>query len=134
MWEKLALWALSKATLSIEGRNALVVHILDKTQALPLSDIIYTDSEGNLIVDGRPVDLDKMRQLKATAQAALDNPALKLIRQQVMHEAVVVGLMSKARTDLDMYFSRAAIWWGQQVESKLLLLAQRSPEPDGNQD
>lgn len=138
MWGRLAVWtanfALNRAKLTVEDRNSLVIHILERLHALPLSDTIYQDNNGNIIVNGRSLELEDVRALHSHATNALENKALTLIRQQVMYQATTIGLMSKAHSDLDLLFSRAAIWWGQQEQEKLLLLARRIPEPDGNQD
>ena len=137
MWGKIAVrlvgFAFARADLTIEDRNRLVVHILDNVQA-PIRDTIYTDNEGNLIVNGRSLNIEEMKQLREHARSALDNKALLLIRQQVMYEAFLIAIASKARNDLDLYFSRAAVWWGNAVEQKLNILAQRNPEPGDLQD
>lgn len=127
---KLGIWLLErllKGNLTLEDRNKIVVHILDLIQAIPLRDTIYLDNDGNLVVNGRSLSMEEMMQLRESAGAALENQALTLIRQQVMYEATGVSVF-KGKNDLDLYFSRAAIWWGNQVEAKLKLLAQRTQE------
>ena len=129
--KKIGIWLVTRllrGNLSIQERNELLVHILDLNQAVPLHDTIYLDNDGILIVNGRSLSLEQMMQLRESAKAALDNTALSLIRQQVMYEAVGISLF-KGKSDLDLYASRFAVWWGNQVEAKLKLLAQRTQEP-----
>jgi hypothetical protein len=134
---RIAVWIvgkLLKSDLSTRDRNTLVIHILDTLHALPLRDTIYVADDGTLIVNGRSLTLEEMKALRESARAALDNRALNLIREQVSYQAINVALASKAQLDIDLYFSRAAIWWGQQVDAKLALLAQRTPEPPSLED
>lgn len=123
----IAYWLISSLfsrELTKEQRHKLSTLVLDKLDALPLRDIITADEGGRLLVDGSPVDIEMMRLLHAHANAALDNKADALISQQVMRIAIVNGL-HKGDTPEKIYFYRAAIWWGQQRDELLKLLAQR---------
>lgn len=121
---------LKSARLSVADRNLLTAVMLDTLQALPLHEIINSDEQtGELMVQGRPLDIEKSRQLMTSAELALRNQALNLVREQVVYEAFV-GSAIKARTTDDLTFYRAALWWGQQIEKYLRLLAQRKQEPD----
>lgn len=124
----LILRCLKNKNLPIEDRNALVVHILGELQALPLSDIIYVSPDGQLLVRGRSLDMEQMRLLRESASVALTNHALTLIREQVTFEAITLGI-HKVENPEQLFFARAALWWGNEVEKKLLLLAQRQQEP-----
>lgn len=134
MWGRLAarmtVRLLKSARLSVADRNLLTAVMLDTLQALPLHEIINSDEQtGELMVQGRPLDIEKSRQLMTSAELALRNQALNLVREQVVYEAFV-GSAIKARTTDDLTFYRAALWWGQQIEKYLRLLAQRKQEPD----
>lgn len=126
---KLAIFALKSARLPVKDRNLLTACILDRLAALPLRDIIHVNEEGNLLVNGRPVDVETARQLRESARGALTSTAFKFIRQQVAFQAINIGV-HKAEDELQMFFGRAAIWWGQQEEIQLRLLAQMTPEED----
>lgn len=110
--------------LSVEQMNELSIHIMDIVQATPIHDIIYTNDDGQLIVNGKPVEMEKMVQLREHARIALDNKALELIRKQVAFTAIANGI-HKAETPEQMIFNRAAIWYHQMLENHLKLLAQR---------
>lgn len=114
--------------LSLAERNLFTELVLDRLDALPLHDIITVGDEGELLINGSVVDLEKARDLHVLANAALDNKAEKLIDEQVMWAAMVNGL-HKGDTPEKLYFYRAAIWFGQQRENLLRLLAQREQEP-----
>lgn len=128
MWVRLVGWTL-KRNLSIQERNQIVIHLLDALKAVPLSAIIDVNTQGELTVSGRTLDMESGRVLLSTARAALDNKALNLIREQVKYEAYV-GAVTKAALPEDMLFYRAALWWGQREEHFLNQLAQNQEEPD----
>lgn len=122
-------YLLSKSNLTLAQRNSVVVHILDSLQGLPLASIITVNELGETLINGSPLDMEKAKQLKESARVALDNIALKVINQQVVFQAVTGGVHN-AVTPEHLYFYRAAIWFSQQAEAQLKLLAQRSEEPN----
>ena len=127
MWNRFVVWitnySLSHSRLSLEQRNNIVTHILDSLRALPISSIIMV-KDGEMMLNGRSLDFDKIAQLKESASVALDNQALKIVLNEVLYTAVVGGL-HKAVISEDLYFYRAAIWFGQKLEDQLKILAQR---------
>lgn len=114
---------LKRSDLPVEDRSYLSTFLLEKLGAFPIRDIISVNDEGSLIVDGRSLDVDQARALREGAKLAKTNVALKLIREQVLYAAVTTGI-HKSETELQLFFSRAAIWWGQQEERLLALLSQ----------
>lgn len=114
--------------LSAEDKNKIVIHILDNLQAKQLGAIIDTNEDGELTISGKTVDIEKASQLRAHARSGLENKALNLIREQVVYETFT-GAATKAITGEDLLFYRAALWYGQQVEKHLKLLAGRQEEP-----
>ena len=119
---------LMRRPLSTAERNAIVIHILGSLNAVPLSAIIETDAQGQLLIEGKPVDVERGVVLMRHAQMARSNKALNLIRTQVQYEAFL-GAGHTARTPEDLLFYRAAIWWGQREDHYLALLAPRE-EPE----
>ncbi len=117
-------YCLSKNSLSLEERNSIVIHILENLHALPINGIISTNDEGEILLNGRSLSIEQIRQLRESARLALDNAALKVINEQVLYASVVGGL-HKAISPEDLYFYRAAIWFSQQLEAQLKILAQR---------
>lgn len=128
MLNKIALqlvgWLMNRE-LTVEQRNSLTSYILDNLDALPIRGIIDINDSEEILINGRSLDLDKAMQLKESALIAIDNVALKLITEQVIYAAIVGGI-HKASTPLEMYFYRAAIWFGQEQEKLLKTLAQRT--------
>lgn len=123
---KLTGWLL-KRDLSLEDRNALIIHILDSLAALPLRDIIKFDTDGSLTVNDRPLTFEQARSLRESARAALNNQALKLVHDAVLFKAIALGVHTVEKTE-QMVFGRAAIWWGQQQDRIIRLLAQEDSE------
>lgn len=115
---------LFKRNLTLEQRNELITYIMKDLGSLPIHGIITTSDTGELLIGGSSLDIAKAKQLRESARVALDNVAMKVITQEVLYQAVVGGL-HKSRNDFDLYFYRAAIWFGQQQEAHLKVLAQR---------
>ena len=112
-----------KRNLSLEDRNKIIVYIMESLQILPLHDIIYVNDEKEIIVNNRPLDMEKAISLRNSAKSALENPAFKLITEQVNYLAITKGV-HKAESPLDMLSYRFALWWGNEVMNKLKILAQ----------
>lgn len=131
MWGRLVVsllkFALERAVLGSDERNLLTALLLEGLQARPLADILYIDEDKQLIVNGKPADMEQMRLLHGHARAALDNKTLSLIREQVAILASIGGAVKAAKVE-DLIFYRAALWWGQQEDFYLKLLAQRDQE------
>lgn len=96
---------------------------MDNLEMVPL-DEIFKEDNGDILVGGKVVDVDKAFQLREQANVALDNSTLNLITEQVAYEAFVGGV-HKCVTPEDLYFYRAALWWGQRVKKHLMSLAGR---------
>ncbi len=124
---RLVKWLLGR-DLDLDQRNVLVVHILDNLGALPIHGIISTSDEGEILLNGSSLDIEKLLLLRESARTALDNPALKIVNHEVEYIAVVNGV-HKAQTPYDLIFYKAALWYGQQQKLQLSILAQRTQEP-----
>ncbi len=120
---RLAVFALTRSDLTIADRNKLTFAILDTNYALPFRDIIQVNDVGETLLNGHPLDMDKARQLRESARAALDNQALDVIRAQVAFAAVTLGVHKVLNAE-QMLFARAALWWGQESDKHLRMLAQ----------
>ena len=122
-------WVLEKVPLKLKHRIILTTAILTKLSALPLRDIIKQTEEG-LEVDGKIIDMEKARLLREGARIALQSQTLSLIRSQVLFKAFQLA----AHTSINMeqlFFAKAAIWWGEQEDALLKLLAgELTAEPD----
>jgi hypothetical protein len=126
---RLTNYLLARADLSVEQRNSLIVHIMDATKALPLNDMIAYSDEGELLINGRTVSVEKGMQLRESAKAALENQALNIITTQVAWLAVTLGV-HKLQGVNDQYFMRTALWWGQRQQECLKLLAGTGTSPN----
>ena len=111
---------LNKHDLSLEERSLLITAVLGKIAALPLRDIIIPNEEG-LFVNGRKATSEEQVSLRESAIAVLNSKAFRLIREQVLYATFVQA--TKSAIFEDMIFSKAAVWFGQQEETYLRLLA-----------
>jgi len=125
MIENFTVWLISrllKRSLSQDVKLKLTTLILENFHALPFRDIITISDKGVLLVGGRQLDIEQTIQIRESATNALQSVALKLINDQVLFNAVSIGV-HKVEKPEQMMFSRAAIWWGQQQHELLKLLA-----------
>lgn len=132
MFVRLALWILKNSKLTLEERTLSTTIILDKLEALPLRAIIENSDEG-ILINGRQVDIDKLRVLRESAIQALDNQAFNLIGEQVVWIATD-RVIRKALTPEELYFYRAAIWFSEQMRQQMQSLASQRPELLGQED
>jgi hypothetical protein len=119
---KLACFLLRRTNLSVENRSLLTACLLDRLGALPFRDIIQRN-ENEMLVNGVPLDYETARALNESAKAALNNSALKVVWDSVAFLAVNNGI-HKAETERQIFWARAALWWGQQERTILEELAQ----------
>lgn len=129
---RLTLWLLHGRRLNIVERNALSTAILEQLEALPIRGIITNSDEG-LLINGKPVEVEKMRTLRESAIAALDNQALNLIGDQIRWVATE-RLLHKVIVPEDIYYYRAALWAIEQLRAHLQTLAQVNQEPPLSED
>lgn len=113
---------LKVSVLSDADRAKLSSVIMQELGALPVKEIIETDAQGTLYLLGKPADKDVLTKLRHSAKATLNSYALNLIHDQVTWEAIKLGVHT-AKSNPDLTFSRAAIWYGQQERKILTAMA-----------
>lgn len=123
---KWALKVIQHSDLTIDERTLCTGIVLQKLEAWPLRSIIEDSDEG-ILINGKQLNIEKLKVLRESAKAALDNQALNLIGEQVVWIAIQRGLHN-ADTPEKLYFYRAAIWFSEQLKAHLQILAQQSPE------
>ncbi len=132
MWNKyavrFALYLLNRSDLSIEDRSKLSTCVLTVLAAQPLRDIISSDIDGSLLNRGKTVDLEFAKKLRASAQAALENIALRTVHEQVLYMSVKSGFL-EADSEKRSFFGKAAVWYGEN-EVKLLRVLAGIIEPE----
>lgn len=114
---------LGNSKLSLENKTKLVACLLNKLQAIPASDIIKTNEQGKIEVNGRELDMDGLKILREGAILLLDSPTRKFVKEQIMFEAVKIGVHF-GDTPERVIFSKAAIWQLEQEEEFIKKLAQ----------
>ena len=118
----LACWLL-KRRLNLEDRNRLVSALLKSAEALPLTDTIYRDDLGRLVVNGKHVDHEFALKLRESAKGAQNNFALKFVHDHTRYLAITKGVHEHLTPEQGL-FAKAALWHDQQVKDTLKLLAQ----------
>ncbi len=117
----------------MENHALLTTALLFKVGALPIRDTIITDEKGRIVANGRIVNKETERALRESARAAQQNFALKFVHEQVLYAAVAHGVNKLEKIE-QSFFSRAAIWYGQQEKDILNGLAgvEEESELDAN--
>ncbi len=119
---KFARFLLRHSKLSIENRIILTTALLHTLDALPFRDMIFVDDQKRLIINNRVMPPEVMRKLRESARSLQTNYAHNTIREQVLYVAIAHGVHKLERLE-QSYFSRAAIWWGEQEEKLTAILA-----------
>ena len=128
---KISLWLLkylSKASLSREDRILYTGQLLEALDGALVKDIILVNEQGELLVNGRPLTAQERSAYAKIAQAALENPVMKLIWEQIRYVCFKEGV-SKGNNADSIIFYRTALWYGEQERLWLRLFA---GDPDGN--
>lgn len=110
-----------------EERSLFTASALTELGALPLHATIKTDESNQLLIRGIPLDYEKALQLRASAQNVLQSAAWRVVKEQVLYEAITKGVYEGLNSD-QILFSKSAIWFSQQEEKMLKVLAQDSGE------
>lgn len=123
---KLAVFLLKK-NLKLENRSLLINGILDKLSALPLKSIISVSENGFLQINGKELDREELKIIIESAHALRANRVFGIIQDQVLFQALSFGLTQSAKIE-DIYFSKAAVWWGQEENKLLKALSGEMPD------
>lgn len=73
-------------------------------------------------MNGNALEYEQARLLRESALATLNSTARNIVRKQVEYLAVTHGI-HKAETPEQMLFSKAALWYGQEEDKVLRVLA-----------
>lgn len=121
MFIRFVCWLLRQKRLSSLDRATLTNVVLDSIQALPTHAIITVD-ENKIFIRGSALDGERALVMREGAQSALNNVALRTIQEQVLYQAISLGV-HQALTPEQMHFAKAAIWYGEEEKKLLQLLA-----------
>lgn len=106
--------------LSTQGRIQLTNTILDVLSIK--GDIIAVDPQGNLLVNGNLIDFERARLLRESAKALQNSLARNVIRNAVTQSSIEMAFHN-GDTPEKMFFGRAALWFSQQEDKWIGLLA-----------
>lgn len=119
---RIILGHLENSNLPVEDRTELLNAIMDKLQALPIHGIIGVNGDGQITIRGKEVEYDVAVKLSESAKSLQDNYVRKFIRDQVLYEAITLGTF-QGSTPEQIMFAKSAIWFGQQEEKFINILA-----------
>lgn len=121
MLAKLVLWAVNNARFSQEDRALFTGSLLHKFGAVDLHGI-FSVGEGKILVRGTPLSHEQVISVRESAIAMKNSVARKLVREQVLSEAMNIGFTT-AKNFEQTEFARAAVWFGTREEELYMLLA-----------
>lgn len=120
---KIALIILKRKDLPLEDKTALSTALLENFDIRQFTDVLKIDEQGNVLVNGKSVDMELARKMRESAKYTLDSTVRKLVRDQVDILAINLGVHNGDTLE-KVLFSRAALWVHQQEERFYILLAQ----------
>lgn len=106
-----------KVKLTSEERIEIMNAMLEKLAVPPISDII-TLEKGEIKVKDHALDVQQLTDFKLSLMALQDNPARKILFEQIKYEAVKMGVHRSVSVD-ELLFSKAALWILNQEEELL---------------
>lgn len=110
---KIVVFLLRSTSLNFVRRTELLNATLEKLAALPIRDIIQFNEDGSIFVNGKQLSKDQVISLRESARASLNSFAERTIEDQVLFKALSFG--TNTATSLEqLFFSKAAVWWGQE--------------------
>lgn len=122
MIAKALLW-LYRRSWSAKDRALLTTELLTSIDAVPLRNMITIDENRRILVQGKPLSPEQALSLQQGAQAALDNPSLKIVREQVRFNAIHEGYLKSLDPTRDANFYKSALWYVQEEKELLQALA-----------
>lgn len=111
----LVLWALKTTKIVGTDRTRIINALLADINALPIKEAISFTQDGKVLIRGKSITIEQAQAIQQGAQALSTNSTHKLIHEQVLHEANLIGL-HKGLTPEDILFAKACIWVVLQEE------------------
>lgn len=115
---KIALYALKTKRLSGEQKAKVTSALLDNLLTIPITDIIKFEPNGQILIDGKPLDMERAQTFRESCQALHGSMARKVIEEQIKYKAIKMGIHDGLTPDM-IVFSKAALWVISE-ENKLL--------------
>lgn len=108
-WEEI-MSHLNSTELSREQRVDLLNYFNKQINAFPVDNCVVVLPTGMLLANGRQMTLEEREAFLQGARSLLTNPAFNLIADQVMYQAMKVGIHDATEMD-HLYFSKTALYF-----------------------
>lgn len=118
LFVKIVLKLLKSKKITGENKTLVLNELLKNIGTLPISRAIGYDGLGNILLQGKKIDLEKLGYLKESLMAYRDNQARQLIREQLKMLAIEYGVHNGLNSET-ILFSKAMLY-NIQEEEKLL--------------
>jgi hypothetical protein len=96
--------------LTREQRVDLLNYFNKQINAFAVEDCIVIQPTGMIIANGKQMSLEQREAFLLGAKSLLSNPAFNLIADQVMYQAMKVGIHDATNVD-HLYFSKTALYF-----------------------
>lgn len=96
--------------LSREERVDLLNYFNKEINAFPIEDCVVITPAGGVLANGKLLTLEQRESFLQGAHALLSNTAFNLIADQVVYQAMKVGLHDATEMD-HLYFSKTALYF-----------------------
>ena len=120
---KLLARQLRNSALPKEDRVFLTNLMLESLNVVRIRDIIRVQADGTLEVNGQSLDFESSIRLREGARMLSESQVRKFLQDSVAFRAIQLGV-HKALTPEELIFSKAALWWGEQENELLKILAE----------
>lgn len=101
-----------------EDKARITAALLDDLLAIPIADVIKVATNGQVLINEKPLDIEQARAFREGCKALYDSSARKIIQDQIKYKAIKMGIYDGLTPDM-IVFSKAALWCIQE-ENKLL--------------
>lgn len=121
---KITVLALRSKSLKEEQKSYVLSALLDNMVFFPIQDVIATDKNGNLRVNGKKLDAEQIIAFRESATALKESFARKIIKDQMVFKAINLGVHMGINTE-SIAFSKAVLWILQEENILIETLAMK---------
>lgn len=104
--------------LSQEERILLFNYLNKSLNIFPINDVVVFRKDGALLYNGVEMSLEQVQNFKQSVRSIKDNPAFRVITDQILFKAIQTGVHLGLSTD-QIIFSKAAIYFITQFKEQI---------------
>jgi hypothetical protein len=125
---KFIAYIIRKKKFSLENKTKIMNALIENLKIVPINAIIRLDEQNQLVVNGVTIGYEEAKVLRESAKLLLHSNARKLIHNQLIFEAINLGIHQGVNTE-QILFSKAVIWLLKEQEKLIGKIAQEETAP-----